>query len=269
MAKAIAAGILGATHRSALAWLGLLAVAGGAAGPEAPKTSAGACGLPVDGLACRLVMAPRYLIGQPLSAVIEVKNTSGKTRYIVPRLDTQSIEHLALEIQGPKGKVRQGGYGTGYGLGEKSFEPIGPGEIRRLEVGDLRRYFGDLDAWQCYPTRKAHDVPTGKYVAKFRFRSPKAPPRFVVSTTEIAGKQVTTYKDASAALLAGQWTSEAASAPVEFELAGFVAEDLVVHEWGKGPTLETRRRIESVLDRVDGANWLNVPAAVKGAGKSR
>jgi hypothetical protein len=35
----------------------------------------------------------------------------------------------------------------------------------------------------------------------------------------------------------------------------------------KGPTLETRRRIESVLDRVDAATWLNVPAVVKGGGK--
>jgi len=35
-------------------------------------------------------------------------------------------------------------------------------------------------------------------------------------------------------------------------------------------TLETRRRIESVLDRVDAAVWLNVPAAEKGAaGNSR
>jgi hypothetical protein len=215
------------------AWLTLLATVSSAAGQETPKSaSSGAWGPAVDGLACRLVMAPRYLIGQPLSAVIEVKNTSDKTRYIVPRLDPQAIEYLTLEIVGPKGNVRQAGYGTGYGLGEKSFEPLGPGAIRRFAVGDLRRYFGDLDAWQSYPTRKANDVPTGKYVAKFRFRSPKAPPRFLVSTTEIAGKQVATYKDASPELLAGQWANEATSAPVAFELAGLVADDLIVHEWG-------------------------------------
>jgi hypothetical protein len=238
MAKSIEAVALRGIHTARIrlglaAWLTLLATFSSAAGQETPKSaSSGGWGPVVDGLACRLVMQPRYLIGQALSAVVEVKNTSDKTRCIVPRLDPQAIEHLTLEITGPKGKVRQLSSSSGYGLGEKSFEPIGPGEIRRFEVSDLRNYFSDLDPWQCYPARKAIDVLPGKYVAKFRFRSPKAPQRFAVSTTEVAGKQVTTYKDASAALLAGQWAGEATSAPVEFELAGLVADDLVVHEWG-------------------------------------
>src|SRR6185295_3308644 len=35
----------------------------------------------VDGLACRLTVQPRYTVGQPLTAVIEIKNVSDKTRY--------------------------------------------------------------------------------------------------------------------------------------------------------------------------------------------
>jgi hypothetical protein len=189
-------------------------------------------GEPVDGLAGRLVVRPKYVIGQAIAATIEVKNTSDKTRYIVPRLDPQAIEYLTLDIDGPKGKVAQTSYGKGYGLGVKSFEPIAAGEVRRFEVIDLRRYFAGLDGWSCYPQRKGHDVPTGKYTLRFKFHSPKVPDRFAVSQGVVDGKPVTNYEDSSKELRLGQWSGEASSAPVSFELRPLGKDDLVVHEWG-------------------------------------
>jgi RNA polymerase sigma factor (sigma-70 family) len=193
----------------------------------------GPWGKAVDGMAARLVAQPRYVIGQPIATVIEVKNTSDRKRYLVPRLDPHDKEKLAVEITGPKGKVRQTAYG-GYGneLGENMFQPIGPGEVKRFEVLDLSDYFLDLKAWQSYPARKANSVPTGKYTLQFKFRSPKVPPRFIAAQNHPADVPFAIYKDAPAEMVAGQWAGEVASAPVTFELAPLGKEDLVVHEWG-------------------------------------
>jgi RNA polymerase sigma factor (sigma-70 family) len=205
--------------------------AGGLKPPAGPDTP---WGEPVDGLACRLVIAPRFATGQAIAAVIEVKNTTDKTRFLVPRLDPHDMKALAVDITGPKGKVRQMAYG-GYAdvVGENQIKPIGPGEVKWFEVDDLRRYFTALEAWQGYPTRKALDVPAGKYVVQFRFRSPKVPPRLLVSQTQEQGKPpVMNYRDTPPEILAGQWAGEVASAPVAFEFAPLGNDDLVVHEWG-------------------------------------
>ena len=183
-----------------------------------PVANASPWGDAVDGMACRLVVQPHYVTGQAISAVIEVKNTSAKKRYIIPRLDPFHIDNLTLELTGPKGKLRQGFHGQGSGIGEKSYEPIEPGAVKRFAANDLRDYFGEL--------------PTGKHVVQFRFRSPKVPPRFLVSYSFDNGKKVETYKDVPVEVTAGQWANEAMSAKVAFEVAPLDKHDLMVHEWG-------------------------------------
>jgi len=190
-------------------------------GPKPPTglpADAGPWGAPVDGIACRLTMKPDYAIGQLISAVVEVNNASDKRRFLVPRLDPLAIEHLTFEITGPTGKVKQIGFSKGYGLGEGSYQPFNPGEVKRFEVVDLRDHFGDL--------------PPGKYAARFRFRSPKAPAKFLVGQKVDKGKVVSVYKDVPAEVTAGQWANEAISAPVAFEMTALAKDDLVVHEWG-------------------------------------
>jgi hypothetical protein len=202
--------------------------------PRPEPETGGPWGKAVDGLAARLVARPRYVIGQPLAAVIEVKNTSDRKRYLVPRLDPHDKERLAVQITGPRGEVRQTAYG-GYGnvLGENMIHPLGPGEVKRFVVPDLGDYFLDLKAWQGYPARKANPVPTGKYNLQFKFQSPVLPPRLVVSQSQELGKPlVTNYKDTPPEMLTNAWAGAVASAPVTVELAPLDKEDLVVHEWG-------------------------------------
>ena len=187
---------------------------------------------PVDGMTCRLILQPRYVVGQALSAVVEVKNASNKKRYIVPRLNPHAIEYTTIEISGIKGRINQTGAARGFGLGEKSFEPINPGEIKRFEVADLRDLFAGLSGIETFPQRKALTTPAGKYSAQLRFRSPKAPERFLVGMTFDKGKPVNLYKDVPAEITAGQWAGEIVSVPVTFELAPLGKDDLVVHEWG-------------------------------------
>ncbi len=205
--------------RSTFAALLLLVVpAISAAGKDQPGKNAGPWGEPVDGIACRLTLLPHYVTGQNISVVIEIKNTSDQKRYLVPRLEPMAIEWLTLEITGPAGKVKQLGFGRGYGLGEGSFQPMGPGEIKRHDTVDLRDLFGEL--------------PPGKYTAKFHFRSPVAPAKFLIGQKAVNGKVENIYKDVPAEIIAKQWAKSATSAPVAFEIAALAKDDLVVHEWG-------------------------------------
>jgi RNA polymerase sigma factor (sigma-70 family) len=202
---------------------------------QAAKADAagGPWGKPVDGLAARLVVRPRYAVGHPITATVEVKNTSDRTRYLAPRLDPQMVDSLTLEVVGPGGKqVRQTHLGRGSWVGETSFQPLAAGEVKRFEVFDLRRDFDELDAWQGHPSRKANAVRPGKYRLQFRFRSPKVPERFSVGQRVVKGKVETEYRAPPPALVAGQWAGEVTSAPVAFELVPLGKDDLVVHEWG-------------------------------------
>jgi len=186
----------------------------------------------VDGLVCRIVMRPKYVIGQAISAVIEIKNVSEKTRYIAPHLDPDGVEHLLIEIIGPdEQRVRQT-HSARYGLHANSFKPIGPGEIKRHEVADLRSYFADLDpSWRA---RIAQNVPppTGKYEVQCRFRSPEVPKQFLVGQRLVAGKVEAEYTAPAAALVANQWANEVRPAPITFQLLPLQKDDLTVHEWG-------------------------------------
>src|SRR5262249_4137773 len=71
--------------------------------PRKADEAAGPWGKPVDGLAARLVVRPQYAVGQPITAVIEVKNTSGRARYLAPRLNPHLVDALTLEVVGPDG----------------------------------------------------------------------------------------------------------------------------------------------------------------------
>ena len=71
-------------------------------------------GKSVDGLAGRLIVTPRCAVGQAISVVIEIKNTSNKRRYFVPRLDPLASEWLTVGVSGPNGELRQGMRAAGY-----------------------------------------------------------------------------------------------------------------------------------------------------------
>jgi hypothetical protein len=47
-------------------------------------------------MVCRLILQERYAVGQPITATIEIKNTSKKTRSIIRFLELESIDYLSL-----------------------------------------------------------------------------------------------------------------------------------------------------------------------------
>src|SRR5437868_482157 len=156
---------------------------------KAKTEDGGAWGKPVDGLVCRLTLQPRYAVGQAISGVIEIKNTSNKKRFIIQRLHPAASQYLPWVIDGPNGKVAQTWeYGFGGDMHENWFEAIAPGEIKRIEIVDLRMWFGSLDPLSRAEPDLRDPVATGKFTARLRFRSPAVPKQFTRRQYGLNGK---------------------------------------------------------------------------------
>jgi hypothetical protein len=194
----------------------------------------GPWGKEVDGLSCRLTMQPRYAIGQPIPAVIEVKNSSDKKRYIFGQLDPRYSEFVSIRIDGPKAKIAPTFSPPVFSVNPNWFKPIGPGEVKRFEVRDLREYFFGLDPrYYSFQQNKIDDAIGGKINARLQFRSTALPARFSELTRfPPGGGMQMILKDTPADMFASQWSGEIDAVPLTFELAPLSNEDLVVHEWG-------------------------------------
>lgn len=218
-----------------LAWLALAAASLGAGPLPAQERGATADGWgpAVDGLACRILLDARYVAGQPIAPVFEIKNVSGRKRYIVKRPSPFRLND-ALDLSGPPGKI----FGPQILLGVKApysapdMEPLDPGEVKRYQAADLREGEPErrLPGFDDIPG--AAEYQPGKYVARFHFRSPKIEPRMYAGYTVRGGEKIEVYRDMPPDQVAGQWSGEAISAPVHFEVAPLAKEDLVIHEWG-------------------------------------
>jgi hypothetical protein len=218
--------------RTGLRYVAACVVLLAAAGARADEP-AGEWGAAVDGLACRLVLEPRYVPGQPITPVVEIKNMSDRKRYIVKTPYPYWVSSRTLGITGPNGKpIATHVPHRPDAIGEILLEPIGPGEVKRTLLSDLADSFNEFIPWQCFPERKAVPVPAGKYTAQFRFRSPKLGPRMAVAWSVENGMKVIEYKDTPPEWLADHWAGEIAAAPVAFQLEPLGKDDLVVHEWG-------------------------------------
>src|SRR5262249_20363818 len=72
-------------------------------------------GEPVDGIAARIVVQPRYVVGQTITAVMELKNVSKKKRYVIQTFDPSRTEYTVMSVSGPQGEIRQNSWGFGNG----------------------------------------------------------------------------------------------------------------------------------------------------------
>src|SRR5262249_34421623 len=95
----------------------------------------------------------------------------------------------------------------------EAFEPIKPGEIKRLTVFDVRNYVHELG-------RIASGY-TGKFTLDCSFRSPKIPARFEAGRSSDGP----IYHYPKAVQVTGQWAGEIKSLPVSFEIKPLGADD--------------------------------------------
>jgi hypothetical protein len=185
---------------------------------------------PVDGLACRLVVAKDALLNEPLIVVFEIKNVSDRKRFVVEPAKAMTADrflnndYATLSVTDAGGKAMgPAGWGK-FPLALNDFKPIAPGEVLRASINLLTS--------QSYP-----NVPrtAGQYRLKLALTSPK-PARAPIPGSGIGrwvnGKPVVdyTYADPTKEQVDNAWTSSiSAEATVTVR---DLPPKLTVHEWG-------------------------------------
>jgi len=213
--------------------------------PRLPATAADLPALPdarevpwgkeVDGLACRVIVAPQYTHGQPLRLAVEIRNHGQRPRYLFEEFDPYFRDLAQVQIIGPGGPVAQTGMAqTGVNLAR--FKPLAPGETRRIDFADLRQLFGR------YERRGGRQVDgdgfskEGEYTLTYSYKGPKLPDRVVMGekVVERGGQRVVEkiFEEASPEQKAGAWSGTLTSNTVAFAIRPLRADDLTVHEWG-------------------------------------
>jgi len=194
---------------------------------EANKTP---WGKTVDGLACRLLVCPEYCVGQPISAVVEVKNLSERTRHVVPLLSIQYKRRAKLTVTAPNGKpLRLSGWAETR-IGKNSIRPLGPGETVRLDVPDLGSHYS---RYVRNDRRFASQFSLpGKYTLRYTVTFQKFPKRIVVGERIRNGVREKMWHEFPAEVMKSAWSGTLVSGPAAFELTKITRADLSVHEWG-------------------------------------
>ncbi|MGE3807854.1 MAG: hypothetical protein AB7K24_24585 [Gemmataceae bacterium] len=191
----------------------------------------------VDGLSCRLLVEPAATHGQPIRAVVQIRNNSKRVRYIFNHFDLSMTDHHQLAIKGPDGKpVRQNSTSKGGSPVPASFVALQPGEIRRVEFVDIRNLFVS------YQRRGKSFEPVdaftrdGGYELHYTFKGPKLPKRAVVgqrSSIENGKQKIENiYAEATKEQLAGAWDGTLKSPAITLQMKPISPADLTVHEWG-------------------------------------
>ncbi len=188
-------------------------------------------GAAVDGLQCRLLLLPRYVVGEPIWAEVEVKNVSAVER-LVPRIFTIYFPKFAtLTITGPKGTTLPLENHGEMPLLPRMIQPLAPGATARLVLPDVGQFFS---AWN--PVTRRMETPfdtIGAYTATYTLTLPPLPSRLLESTTyDSKGNHTENYQEYTPEQQAAAWHGTVLSAPTHFTVDTPTAKDLTVHEWG-------------------------------------
>ncbi len=202
-------------------------------------------GKDVEGLSCRIVVPAEVVPGQPIRAIIEVRNQSKQMRFLDKRLYPQNTDRAKpLSIRGPDGKpIRQSSEST-WGLTLlggttpqlSDYAPLAPGETWRVEVVDLRDLYSfgreTEFGWLCTDALRR----AGKYEFGFTYDCQKCPEQSKIGKQVVkrGGADVVedVYEKPTKEQLAGSFAGALQAAPVTLTVRPLKPEDLTVHEWG-------------------------------------
>jgi len=193
---------------AAVLWAG----ASGAAEKETPWGKAH------DGLQCRFLVRAEFTLGEPIEAVIEVRNASDRQRYVADLFNVQYTRRAKLSVTGPGGKALRQRMSAQCRPNHRSFKPIPAGAVWRRPVEDLRKFFR-LDR-------------PGKYTLAFAYTGTKLANRYLVGERITNGLREKIYAGPSAEQAAGAWSGTIRAPAVSLVVRPLKRDDLRVHEWG-------------------------------------
>jgi hypothetical protein len=198
-------------------------VPGPVATGEANKTP---WGKTVDGLACRVLVNPTYVIGQPVSAVVEIKNTSKRERHFVQIFSPKNKATVTLGVTGPDGKrLRLSGWSSGR-PGYTSMKPIKPGETLAVDLPNIDVFFRLYDS-KARRYKNAFARP-GEYALTYTVKAARLPKSMVIGSRG----GVPLKRDFPDNVVKNMWAGTLVSNKATFKVAPLGKDDLRVHEWG-------------------------------------
>jgi hypothetical protein len=210
-------------------------------------------GKEVDGLACRIIVPKEGAIGLSIPIIVEIKNVSGRTRYIKdlgigrpwsPFPGLGDFDYATMTITDSRGAgstLRPFGK---WAVVPGSITPIAPGETKRFATGNVF-------------------TAAGEYRLKFAFASPK-PAKIVLYTNPAYRKnasghweqydQYTYSGEPTQEQVAGAWTSTVESAAT-IRVHDLTPGNFTVHEWGVFSTFNDAKYANMDL----AAEWASLP----------
>jgi hypothetical protein len=203
--------------------------------PKLPDARDMPWGKEVDGLACRVIVAPEITHGQPLRLAVEIRNNGQRPRFLFEVFDPYFRDQAQVQIVGPGGPIAQTSWAQ-TSLSPQRFKPLAPGETRRFDFVDLRELYGRADRRAGWVVDGDGFRKEGKYTLTYSYKGPKLPDRVAVGEKIVERGGLRTvekvYEEPSAEQKAGAWAGTLTSNSVTFMLRPLVADDLAVHEWG-------------------------------------
>lgn len=163
-------------------------------------------GKPSQGLACRLLLNGDYCDGEPVHAIVEVRNVSDAEISIPNVFDFDSKSVARLQVVGPDGKAvktRQYESWDDSNFGPARFATLEPGQLKRAHFPDIRQHLEGRLA-----TRGEYRLTYWHFGAS-RIRGARA--------KELAARS---------------WKGTLKSNTVTLNRRPLRKEDLAVHEWG-------------------------------------
>jgi len=176
-------------------------------------------GKTVDGLACRLTVPASTRIGEPITLVVELKNVSGKKRYLLSQTSFYYGDYAQLRVTGPDGKEFGPSPSGKLQPHPRLLKAMAPGEVWSFAYADVREMFG------------AGLNPPGRYRLVYSFKSPK-PERVKTGIRMVNGQRQDMYAEPSREQVELAWTDEVTSNAAELQIVPLQDKNLIVHEWG-------------------------------------
>jgi len=210
------------------AWpfLAALALVGMAAGGEQNAR----WGKEVDGLACRIEVPGEACVGEAIPASVEIRNVSKETRYVVSIFDIQLPKHAKMDIVGPDGKALKLSSWGETTPGPRSLQPLGPGEVKRVEFPDLGARFATYDP-KSRTMQSSFGTP-GEYRLTYTFAGARLPKQMVIGERIVNGQREKVYETLPDEKLEKTWAGTLVSNTATLAVRELREDEFAVHEWG-------------------------------------
>ncbi|MBI5723224.1 MAG: hypothetical protein HZA50_04650 [Planctomycetes bacterium] len=165
----------------------------------------------VNGLVCRLLVNSKYFLGEPVSAIVEIRNVSKEELAFGQIFSLFASDWCKMEIDGPESHKKIVPTEVARSTNDpQNFKAIKPGETIQVLFSDLRKNFCIMETEGYVRTLNSFSK-RGKYALVYSYAGQKP-------SREIAGVKI--------------WKDRIESNTAVFDVIPLNKDNLKAHEWG-------------------------------------